>query len=1154
MVTAAAAKDEACLLINLLNDNNTADMAAAAAAAATTDVDVVVAAAAAAALKTDTGASSRKRSRENSVNGSKRNSTGQILHRVDDFDTLFDEVSGGTVNDEHDCEGEGEGEGEGNMATATSATSATAVREDVFAAECVQMTRTSQTNAKQFQTTAFSSRSGTTLVSSSTDNHRHNDAVDDNATATTNVSTNAFSNSPAVAVAVAVSTDETIKRQYSRQQRQLDQCTADVQVDLLSNQQSPPPSGPQHVPYARNTSSEQVTTTTTTTTTMSHEQSTSLIEECRYNIPENVIKDVVRESKFTTTSTTQKKTTRKKKSVAQTAENENVNVNSNSAIITASSNTTTTTTSSSLSNANANDNATNGIVPKTKKSKKSKKHADEKENISVRSGFGKFDQLTKKTLLHVRSSDSSKAQQHFSQNENGVAENACNVCKACNKTVFAMELIKAERAVWHRNCFRCNTCNKQLTVDIYSSHEGKLFCKPHFKDLFKPKVVVENEAPVKLKRPEMIIRENQPLELPPDVVRASDKPDLGLDELSSLNVRSRFQVFEKQNTEEDDSISAAADRSAVCVKRSPSILSKLARFQAKGMDVGVSSDIFNGIDYEESTSSEEEDEQSNTNESNGITKSVVSREKPIAFNKMNDVKKNWENGQTAKKEERREERREELQRIRSRLFMGKQGKMKEAYENAVAESEKTCVKRDVEIRAEKARLIKEKFEKGQVVHDEDSDDDEQVSAKKPAGARDEDMDVFEAGISKKSRSLFQQMDAAVKSQTQTQTQAQSQSQSKNVTGPSAAATSAPALAAVQNGQKQKVAAAAAAAAVDRQLSSENVVRASDPVDEIVVQTADISSKFKFFETYKPPEVKRKAFRITPPREGQLIQSNSPEREVPDGSTCVARCEPDVQDESELLKKSNTTAKMLSLFRQLEEAQQVVPDGPKPMKKFTPPPMSSEASSEEEDDDEDEDDDDDGESTDEDRLQNGDRIIRACDKTEDEYLKLAQAAAKAKSLKEKFEKWQPEQQSNNNAVNMLESEQASLDTTKSLRARFESFRSEQPQDKPRPKVNRFVDKTCKSLPGCCDTCFKTVYQLEKVEAGDKVFHRSCFRCSRCNGVLRMETFTMNNGQLYCVPHFKQLFIAKGNYDEGFGNYQHKNKWPVKPDVVPLVSSS
>ena len=41
--------------------------------------------------------------------------------------------------------------------------------------------------------------------------------------------------------------------------------------------------------------------------------------------------------------------------------------------------------------------------------------------------------------------------------------------------------------------------------------------------------------------------------------------------------------------------------------------------------------------------------------------------------------------------------------------------------------------------------------------------------------------------------------------------------------------------------------------------------------------------------------------------------------------------------------------------------------------------------------------------------------------------------------------------------------------------------------------------------------------------------------------RMETYTLNCGKLYCIPHFKQLFIAKGNYDEGFGLDQHKRKW-------------
>lgn len=54
---------------------------------------------------------------------------------------------------------------------------------------------------------------------------------------------------------------------------------------------------------------------------------------------------------------------------------------------------------------------------------------------------------------------------------------------------------------------------------------------------------------------------------------ASDKPDLGLEELQSLNVKQRFEVFEHHQSETVD------DRglSTVNVKRSPSILSKLAK-------------------------------------------------------------------------------------------------------------------------------------------------------------------------------------------------------------------------------------------------------------------------------------------------------------------------------------------------------------------------------------------------------------------------------------------------------------------------------------------------------------------------------------------------------------------------------------------------
>jgi hypothetical protein len=44
-----------------------------------------------------------------------------------------------------------------------------------------------------------------------------------------------------------------------------------------------------------------------------------------------------------------------------------------------------------------------------------------------------------------------------------------------------------------------------------------------------------------------------------------------------------------------------------------------------------------------------------------------------------------------------------------------------------------------------------------------------------------------------------------------------------------------------------------------------------------------------------------------------------------------------------------------------------------------------------------------------------------------------------------------------------------------------------------------------------------------------------------------------GKIFCKPHFKQLFKAKGNYDEGFGHAQHKHKWASdSPTASPAGS--
>nr|XP_023021856.1 LIM domain and actin-binding protein 1 isoform X3 [Leptinotarsa decemlineata] len=605
-------------------------------------------------------------------------------------------------------------------------------------------------------------------------------------------------------------------------------------------------------------------------------------------------------------------------------------------------------------------------------------------------------------------------------------------CKACSKQVFQMEQIKAEKAIWHKNCFRCTECSKQLTVETYVSHEGNLYCKPHFKSLFAPKAV-EEESPPRPRKPELIIRENQPLELPPDVVRASDKPDLGLEELQSLNVKERFQVFEQYQTETQETDRGTA---TVNVKRSPSILSKLAKFQQKGMDIGVSDDSLNGIPVEGSDTEEEAEEDVPEGEDPTLYKAKrVQKEKPFHFTNLSEVKNKWEHGEQNSRDERREERKQEIQSIRNKLFMGKQGKMKEAYQQAVMQSE-SCANliKSEKIESYDTKSLKERFEKGETFNEKETKGDDE-----------EDTEVFQSEISKKSRSLFLELDA----------NASKAPQMSNVTIP-----------------KQNV----------------KTARETDTPER---------------EIYHDPE--------------------------------VVRAE-DTIDDSIIAKKTHTTSKMLNKFRQMEEenlTKEQEPLSPKPMKSFTPPPelpRTENESADEQDSGSEE------ESEGQDQMDN---------QNLPEDLLEARRAARATQLRAKFEKWEQQEirREESQAVNIGEEggDESQIESTRSLRARFESMRdtSSDSSKTQRVKVNRFVE--IPSITVLCESCDGKVYPLEKISVHGHVYHKNCFKCMECSCVLRMDSYSYNQGLLYCTPHFKRLFISKGNYDTAFGLGQHKEKW-------------
>lgn len=64
---------------------------------------------------------------------------------------------------------------------------------------------------------------------------------------------------------------------------------------------------------------------------------------------------------------------------------------------------------------------------------------------------------------------------------------ARETCVECQKTVYPMERLLANQQVFHVSCFRCSYCNNKLSLGTYASLHGRIYCKPHFNQLFKAK-------------------------------------------------------------------------------------------------------------------------------------------------------------------------------------------------------------------------------------------------------------------------------------------------------------------------------------------------------------------------------------------------------------------------------------------------------------------------------------------------------------------------------------------------------------------------------------------------------------------------------------------------------------------------------------------
>jgi uncharacterized CHY-type Zn-finger protein len=62
---------------------------------------------------------------------------------------------------------------------------------------------------------------------------------------------------------------------------------------------------------------------------------------------------------------------------------------------------------------------------------------------------------------------------------------------------------------------------------------------------------------------------------------------------------------------------------------------------------------------------------------------------------------------------------------------------------------------------------------------------------------------------------------------------------------------------------------------------------------------------------------------------------------------------------------------------------------------------------------------------------------------------------------------------------------------------------------------------------CDICTKSVYAAERIEAGGRIFHKLCFKCSVCKMTLNLNNYAQSEGVLYCKNDFQKNVTGKNS---------------------------
>lgn len=67
---------------------------------------------------------------------------------------------------------------------------------------------------------------------------------------------------------------------------------------------------------------------------------------------------------------------------------------------------------------------------------------------------------------------------------------------------------------------------------------------------------------------------------------------------------------------------------------------------------------------------------------------------------------------------------------------------------------------------------------------------------------------------------------------------------------------------------------------------------------------------------------------------------------------------------------------------------------------------------------------------------------------------------------------------------------------------------------------------------CPVCKDRVYPLEAISFEGKTYHKNCMKCTYCKGKVSIKGVAVIDGDLYCKPHFIELFKSGGGQYSAF----------------------